>query len=62
MKVSILKWSDIFNDYVESELPIDKIIDEMKDSTYALIPLCLTTIYGEEGGDKPVEFYVKIYK
>ena len=57
MKVSVLKWSDISNDYIESELPIDKI----KDGTYALFPLCDMMIYGE-GGNRPVKYYVKINK
>lgn len=58
MKVSVLAWSDIFNDYVEKELPIN----EIKDGTYALFPLVdMSRIYGEDG-DKPVKYYVKINK
>lgn len=58
MKVSVLAWSDIFNDYVEKDLPIN----EIKDGNYALFPLVdMSRIYGEDG-HKPVKYYVKINK
>ena len=58
MKVSVLAWSDIFNDYVENDLPID----EIKDGTYALFPLGdMSKVYGGEDGDKPINYYVKYY-
>lgn len=57
MRVSILHFDEFDNEYHESEFPVDKI------EGFALFPIVSNRcLFGSEDGNKPVEFYVKIYK
>lgn len=58
MRVSLLCFDETTNEYNETELPVDII----EDGTFALFPIYkLKCAYGDRE-DKPIEFYVKIYK
>lgn len=58
MRVSILCFDDFSNEYIERELPLDII----KHGTFATFPIGNFKCFSAEERDKPVPFYVKIYK
>ena len=59
MRVSILRFDEVDNEYHETELPIELL----KDYDNLSFPLLSNRyIFDSEEGNKPIEYYAKIYK
>lgn len=58
MRVSLLHFNEITNEYDEFEFPVDDIGED-----FTLFPIVSNRcLFNTDEGEKPVEFYVKIYK